>query len=848
MKYSNFALKPLYFLSFCLIYLTSCQEDQEIQEFNQQKFVQSLPSYELEQLSKSQFNQIEKVRCGLEDAIQSPIVMSTYDESGATSSDPMEGLYVDDSRANHITSGDYESYSFKVIDPSEEDGTALKNLVLEKNMEGTYDASLVTMEVAQDGSLYLDQKTPLDGGSTTTYNDPPCSDDIQCDCVPIAAGGSDPDPDPDVLIFIACGGDGDGDGEEDATIDSGEGSPGGGNEPPPSDDNGSSDGNDSGSSQSGSGSQSGDGSNDPGGYTGGGDNGNYQNWPDVNTNGGTQGSGDPAPCPGNNPELSNGDCGMVLAPVLDPSEGEIAALQLSSLLDLDQAEKAFLLDPAHKHIAEALNTLKTDLAPWSNDDKASYRNALRTLSGSQSIASLDLDGHKALNKIIGRALTDLPLRADPIDGGDLFGEMYDLLSDPDSENNLESGDWENISIRTLETYTIVRTEIGDRDWNDITRQSELDFTEAEQNTMERNTLFVATISSVKDLVMNALPQSEEEWQALFIVVKPLLIDLGISALPGGGLALDVNEITTEAASANPDYTVIAVAVAGIVAEFIPWTKVLKFAKRALNFIKDGFGLFKKVKSFFKSITNGVDRGFTIATPPGAEAVIIRGNPNAPNMGVDSDLLKASERRLEVAEDVGKTLFDPSMVKNLTTVDLTPHVPRSVARDNGLKVVFNNPEDIADVDRVIAGLDVANNGRISERLADQFYGQNGFEMVPQSVRAAPGPQGFDNLAIKRNALGDLEEVIINESKQLNSPSANFSMSQITGAGAPSRCNGCRQMDDNWIDDVLVRMSQSSNPATVQMAQELRTFMQFNDITKTVSGVDRVTGEFLIVKVN
>ncbi len=702
-KKSYFALNSLYFLSFCLIYLTSCQEDQEIQEFNQQKIVQSLPSYELEQLSKSQFNQIEKVRCGLEDAMQSSIVMSTYDESGtASSSDPMEGLYVDDSRANHITSGDYESYSFKVIDPSEEDGTALKNLVLEKNVEGTYDASLVTMEIAQDGSLYLDQKIPLDGGTTTTYNDPPCSDDIQCDCVPIAAGGSDPDPDPDVLIFIACGGDGDGDGEEDATIDSGEGSPGGGqndsggNEPPPSDDNGSNNGDDSGSSQSGSSSQSGDDTNNPGGYTGGDDSGNYQNWPDVNTNGGTQGSGDPAPCPGNNPELSNGDCGMVLAPVLDPSEGEILASQLSSFFDLDQAERGFLLDPTHKHIVDALNRLKMDLAPWSNDDKASFRNALRTLSGSQSISSLDLNGHKALNKIIGRALTDLPLRADPTDGGDLFGEMYELLSDPDSENNLDSGDWENISIRTLETYTIVRNEIGERDWNDITSNSHLDFTDDEKDTLKGNTLFVATLSSIKDLVLNALPQSEEEWKALFIVVKPLLIDLGISALPGGGMALDVNDIATEAASANPDYTVIAVAVAGIVAEFIPWTKVLKFAKRALNFITNGFRVFRGVRAVFSSIIGGVESGLRISVDN--TDVVAKGNVSNV-MDIDRDIFRISNNVLtykyngfggDIYTDASKTTTLIGKWQGQLENIWNSGVARQGENVGGLNILGNNP--------------------------------------------------------------------------------------------------------------------------------------------------------------
>lgn len=165
--------------------------------------------------------------------------------------------------------------------------------------------------------------------------------------------------------------------------------------------------------------------------------------------------------------------------------------------------------------------------------------------------------------------------------------------------------------------------------------------------------------------------------------------------------------------------------------------------------------------------------------------------------------------------------------------------------NSIKIT---PADRSTVSAIRNGQDTG--GTLSEQLADQALGQNGYVPVPQATRAAPGSQGFDNVLIRRDATGNIEDIVINESKQLSSSSAGFQMSRISGQSNSLCANGCTQMSNQWIDDVLVRMSgNSNNPAGQQLAQEIRNFNRANPngITRTISGVDRSTGELLIIKI-
>lgn len=122
--------------------------------------------------------------------------------------------------------------------------------------------------------------------------------------------------------------------------------------------------------------------------------------------------------------------------------------------------------------------------------------------------------------------------------------------------------------------------------------------------------------------------------------------------------------------------------------------------------------------------------------------------------------------------------------------------------------------------------------------------DGFTAIPRSDLGAFGDQGFDNVLIKRNASGNITDVVINESKQFRSDGSIKLSDGIQGTQGSSYFN-CTQMTEDWIDDVLLRMSNTSNPTTVSLGAEIRSF-GISNITRSVSGVDRVTGELVVVK--
>lgn len=153
--------------------------------------------------------------------------------------------------------------------------------------------------------------------------------------------------------------------------------------------------------------------------------------------------------------------------------------------------------------------------------------------------------------------------------------------------------------------------------------------------------------------------------------------------------------------------------------------------------------------------------------------------------------------------------------------------------------------------MLSGLftDFVNNFKNSDYLnqyrfangEDLFYAAmacDGFTAIPRSDLGAFGDQGFDNVLIKRDATGNTIDVVINESKQIPNGSVQLN-NRIQGTGN-STCSVCTQMTSQWIDDVLLRMSMTSNPTTVSFGAEIRSF-GISNITRSVSGVDRATGE-------
>jgi len=137
-----------------------------------------------------------------------------------------------------------------------------------------------------------------------------------------------------------------------------------------------------------------------------------------------------------------------------------------------------------------------------------------------------------------------------------------------------------------------------------------------------------------------------------------------------------------------------------------------------------------------------------------------------------------------------------------------------------------------VDDIILHLD--GDGVKTEAISDELFETGGF--VKHNGKFGSN-NGFDGIYIKKDANGSVEEIIINEAKQVR-PNGNIRLSAAdpqTGLKA--------QMSDAWISDAIAKMKlQGGNLGT--LADLLNA--NKSKITKTVTAVDRSSGEIVILK--
>jgi len=146
------------------------------------------------------------------------------------------------------------------------------------------------------------------------------------------------------------------------------------------------------------------------------------------------------------------------------------------------------------------------------------------------------------------------------------------------------------------------------------------------------------------------------------------------------------------------------------------------------------------------------------------------------------------------------------------------------------------------------------GKKTENLMEDLLAQDGYlppnqsSFYPNDFNVQlPGGKGFDNVLIKRDNNGNITDVIINESKQVSS-SGSISLSNGIVGTQGSSCNGCTQMSTDWIDDVLVRMDLQGGDLA-DLASEINNFITVDGgtVTQLVSGVNKTTGELVIVNI-
>ncbi|GAK88252.1 hypothetical protein JCM19297_2765 [Nonlabens ulvanivorans] len=266
--------------------ITSCEKDDTPLETTQEQ-----PQFEIEKLTGSQLSNNRSLNKALSSAKES-MSINTFQKSVY---DSINGFWIDDSQVNHVSSGDYESYTFGVHNPM--DSVNVKNLVFHKLKDSTYVPILITFNVdsLNNSTTHIEYKKLSSGIATSFYKSNnqdllrPCEwNPTDCECFRITGGiiTIETSDDPDCLTEE----------ETDESISTGNDSNGGGAN---SDDDQDDD-----------------------------DNGGITNGPDTagGWSSGGQSGGLPSDNNTNEPDdpcndqltLSNGDCaGVITSPVID---------------------------------------------------------------------------------------------------------------------------------------------------------------------------------------------------------------------------------------------------------------------------------------------------------------------------------------------------------------------------------------------------------------------------------------------------------------------------------------------------------------------------------------------------
>ena len=126
-------------------------------------------------------------------------------------------------------------------------------------------------------------------------------------------------------------------------------------------------------------------------------------------------------------------------------------------------------------------------------------------------------------------------------------------------------------------------------------------------------------------------------------MKPIVLDVVISFVPEGGIALDFRDVMQEVNSSTPSYAVIATALVGIIAEFVPWAKVFKIGKKVFTSIRRTFRIFEGIGAFAGTVGRSINRGLKIKLD--GDDIILHGRLNPNQISIDGDIYSISNRVL-----------------------------------------------------------------------------------------------------------------------------------------------------------------------------------------------------------
>ncbi|MEM9687263.1 MAG: hypothetical protein AAF934_10130 [Bacteroidota bacterium] len=233
---------------------------------------------------------------------------------------------------------------------------------------------------------------------------------------------------------------------------------------------------------------------------------------------------------------------------------------------------------------------------------------------------------------------------------ELFQELSMLFLSINHEQDLIQQDRRFLWEKAYEFYNITKNQEHALPYHSTLEEFLNSLTTVEKESYTESITTTALLPAVKSLTGLQWPQSTQEWEALFQLLKPMLIEVGIEFLPLGGIYNAIDDMA--AGLSEGDYTTAAIGFAGVLMEFTPWAKLLKAGRALFSIGKKAFTIFKIGYNYIQQLGDAIALGLK-TTLEGNTVKLLRANGDEVAR-ISSNTLHISKHGIKAAE--GSVVF------------------------------------------------------------------------------------------------------------------------------------------------------------------------------------------------
>lgn len=397
-----------------------------------------------------------------------------------------------------------------------------------------------------------------------------------------------------------------------------------------------------------------------------------------------------------------------------------------------------------------------------------------------------------------------------------FYELGDVLFDLSiNQTTLNESEAELMVSKTVEILNLIKN---------VSSFDQLSLND--QKIVATNSLFLSFLPNVSSIIGDYWPKTAEEWAVINDLIKQFLPELILGFVPGSSVLDVVSGID------KGDATTVTLGIAGILVDTFGGS-IFKGIGNASKVSYKVFKSFKIIHQFFRAVSYAIKTGLKTKL---VDDIVYLTNSAGKNVA------KITDDVVEIITDAGLKLINPSALKKIEKLIPTSSgyinstklgkAKRFKPSESGLKADFDN----------LKNLDNNQLGLQSETLANKLFKQDDYLAYDAKIPGFNGNNGFDGVYIKKDASGNVTDIIINEVKQVNSGSISLSPAN-TATGLP------RQMTDEWIDNVIERMLQPNTSQQIKdLAQGIKNAKNQGKVTKVITGIDKVNNQILVFPIN